>query len=123
MSSLDATLDATRDAAIDTPRDTVSEMTEAVAYLERQIARTNAVLETDDDFYPEPMQDVQKLLALAVRLYVANYHAGQDISIFPEKSGVSATDVMIACTRMLEAVNVQLFELGMFQTWSNHSNH
>jgi hypothetical protein len=103
--------------------DSVSAMAEAVAYLERQIERTNAVLETDDDFYPEPMEDVQKLMALAVRLYVANYHAGQDIPIFREGNGVSATDVMIACTRMLEAVNVQLFELGMFQTWSNHSNH
>ncbi|RXZ36933.1 hypothetical protein D9O50_10870 [Oxalobacteraceae bacterium CAVE-383] len=103
--------------------DAASGMAGVAAYLERQIERANAVMETDHEFYPEPMEDVQKVLALAVRLYVANYHAGQNISIFPEKSGVSATDVMIACTRMLEAVNVQLFELGMFQTWSNHSNH
>jgi hypothetical protein len=103
--------------------DTISGVSEAVAYLEEQIARTNAMLETDTHFEPEPMEDVQKLLALAVRLYVANYHAGQEIPIFRQGHGVSATDVMIACTRMLEAVNVQLFELGMFQTWSNHSNH
>ena len=103
--------------------DSVIDMAEVAAYLEHQIERANAVVEADIDFEPEPMQDVQKLLALAVRLYVANYHAGQEIPIFPERSGVSATDVMIACTRMLEAVNVQLFELGMFQTWSNHANH
>lgn len=103
--------------------DSVIDMAEVAAYLEQQIERANAVVEADIEFEPEPMQDVQKLLALAVRLYVANYHAGQEIPIFPAQSGVSATDVMIACTRMLEAVNVQLFELGMFQTWSNHANH
>jgi hypothetical protein len=63
---------------------------------------------------------VQKLLALAIRLYVSNYHAGREIPIFLEGHGVCATDVMIACTQMLKAVNVQLFELGMFQTWSKH---
>ena len=66
------------------------------------------------------MEDVQKLLALAIRLYVSNHHAGRDIPIFHEGHGVCATDVMIASTQMLKAVNVQLFELGMFQTWAKH---
>ena len=31
---------------------------------------------------------------------------------------VTATDVMITATAMLKAVNLQLFELGMWQAWS-----
>jgi hypothetical protein len=31
---------------------------------------------------------------------------------------VTATDVMVTATAMLKAVNLQLFELGMWQAWS-----
>ena len=31
---------------------------------------------------------------------------------------VTATDVMVTATAMLKAVNLQIFELGMWQAWS-----
>jgi hypothetical protein len=96
-------------------------LADTIAYLEDRLQRSDAALELAEVLAEEEsLEDVQKLLALAIRLYVSNYHAGREVSIFQEGSGVSATDVMIACTQMLKAVNVQLFELGMFQTWSKH---
>ena len=67
---------------------------------------------------PEPSDaDLQATLASAVRLYAARV-AERELAPFPAEAGVTATDVMIAVTAMLKAVNVQVFELGMWQSWS-----
>jgi hypothetical protein len=100
--------------------DSAPQIAGAIAYLEDRLQRSDAALELPEPPEEESLEDVQKLLALAIRLYVSNYHAGREVPIFQPGNGVSATDVMIASTEMLKAVNVQLFELGMFQTWSKH---
>ncbi len=101
--------------------DSAPQIAGAIAYLEDSLQRADAASElTEGPAEEDSLEDVQKLLALAIRLYVSNYHAGRKVPIFQPGNGVSATDVMIACTEMLKAVNVQLFELGMFQTWSKH---
>ena len=67
---------------------------------------------------PEPDDlQLQQAFADAVRLYAARA-AERDIAAFPPDAGVTATDVMIAVTAMLKAVNVQVFELGMWQSWA-----
>jgi hypothetical protein len=63
--------------------------------------------------------DVQAMLARAVQLYAgraAEREAG--LAAFPAEAQVTATEVMVTVTAMLKAVNLQLFELGMWQTWS-----
>jgi hypothetical protein len=62
--------------------------------------------------------DIQSNLAKAIRLY-AERVAERDgaLPAFPADA-VTATDVMITATAMLKAVNLQLFELGMWQAWS-----
>jgi len=62
-------------------------------------------------------EDLQILLAKAVRQYSSRASERQ-LEIFPQTSGVTATDVMFAATAMLRAVDVQLFELGTWQTFS-----
>jgi hypothetical protein len=62
-------------------------------------------------------EDLQILLAKAVRLYSSRASERQ-LEIFPQASGVTATAVMFAATAMLRAVDVQLFELGTWQTFS-----
>ena len=37
---------------------------------------------------------------------------------FPSEQSVTATEVMVTVTAMLKAVNLQVFELGMWQAWS-----
>ena len=70
---------------------------------------------------PEQLSDsdVQALLARAVRLY-AERVAARDAPLpaFPDGAEVTATDAVVTITAMLKAVNVQLFELGMWQAWS-----
>ena len=61
---------------------------------------------------------IQDMLAKAVRLY-AERAAVRDgaLPAFPSDT-VTATEVMVAVTAMLKAVNLQVFELGMWQAWS-----
>ncbi len=62
--------------------------------------------------------DIQNNLAKAIRLY-AERAAERDgaLPAFPSDA-VTATDVMVTASAMLKAVNLQLFEFGMWQAWS-----
>jgi hypothetical protein len=63
--------------------------------------------------------DVQALLARAVRLYAERVTSRDEpLAAFPEGAGITATDAVVTTTAILKAVNVQLFELGMWQAWS-----
>ena len=69
----------------------------------------------------EPMSDaeVQALLARAVRLYAERVAARDEaLAAFPPGELITATDAVVTTTAILKAVNVQLFELGMWQAWS-----
>jgi len=61
---------------------------------------------------------LQQILAAAVHAYAARIEDGAEMSPFPARRHVTATDVMLTCTSMLKAVGLQLFELGMWQAWS-----
>jgi len=62
--------------------------------------------------------EVQNTLAQAVRLY-AERAAERDGALPAFASdAATATEVMVTVTAMLKAVNVQLFELGMWQAWA-----
>jgi hypothetical protein len=65
--------------------------------------------------------DVQALLAAAVRIYAERMEEREEaLAAFPPGAGITATQAMVTITAILEAVNVQLFELGMWQAWSRH---
>jgi hypothetical protein len=62
--------------------------------------------------------DVQDMLAKSVRLY-AQRAAERDGELPAFTSdAATATEVMVTVTAMLKAVNLQVFELGMWQAWS-----
>ena len=62
--------------------------------------------------------EIQEMLASAVRLY-AERAAERDGTLPAFASdAATATDVMVTVTAMLKAVNLQVFELGMWQAWS-----
>jgi 3-methyladenine DNA glycosylase/8-oxoguanine DNA glycosylase len=63
--------------------------------------------------------EIQAMLAKAVRLYAERVAEGENtLAAFPDAANVTATDVMITATAMLKAVNLQVFELGMWQAWT-----
>ena len=64
-------------------------------------------------------EDVQALLAAAVRIYADRMEEREaPLAAFPPGAGITATQAMVATTAILKAVNVQLFELGMWQSWT-----
>jgi hypothetical protein len=63
--------------------------------------------------------EIQAMLARAVRLYAERAtESDSELPAFPSDAAMTATEVMVAVTAMLKAVNLQVFELGMWQTWS-----
>lgn len=67
-----------------------------------------------------PDEALQQALSALVRLYVEKHEAGQRILPFGENAEVSATAVLIMAGALLKGANLQLFELGMWQSWSGN---
>jgi hypothetical protein len=61
---------------------------------------------------------IQALAAIVCRAYAANQEAGVADPIVSRQSGVTSTDVMIACSALLKAADLQVFELGMWSSWT-----
>lgn len=59
---------------------------------------------------------LQTLFAEIVRNFAELREFEKDLSPFPENCDVSATEVAIAATGILEAADMAVFELGMWQT-------
>jgi hypothetical protein len=60
---------------------------------------------------------LQSLIAAACRVYTARREAGEDIAPVT-KNSISATDVMVMASGLLQAVDLAVFELGMWQNWT-----
>ena len=75
------------------------------------------VLALDDGAEP-PDELIREGLTALTRLYTVKFQIGERWSPFVDDRAMPATAVMIMCTAMLRAVNVELFELGMWQAWS-----
>lgn len=63
-----------------------------------------------------PNETVQAFVGLALKLYVCKLNESPDMLPFAEQHDISATDAVIAVSRMLKQVDVQIFELAMWQT-------
>ena len=68
----------------------------------------------------EPIPDtlVQEGMTALTRLYATKFQLGERWEPFSENNVVPATAAMIMCTAMMRQVNVEVFELGMWQSWS-----
>jgi hypothetical protein len=71
---------------------------------------------TDQKDLPDEL--VQQGLGALVRLYTVKFQVGQRWPPFPERTPMQATAAMIMCTAILRTANVEVFELGMWQSWS-----
>ena|SRR5689334_9677630 len=66
-----------------------------------------------------PNEELGQAFASIVRVFAAKAQLGEAVRPFGRNSAVTATDVAIGCTAMLDAVNLALFELGAWQSMSN----
>ena len=62
--------------------------------------------------------EIQTMLAKAVRLFVERNTEREGALPAFGPDDATATDVMVTVTAMMKAVNLQVFELGMWQAWS-----
>ena len=88
------------------------------ADLASEIAARFAEAIDDNRLDDIPDDSLGQLFASVVRAYAAKAQADGAPRPFARNSGVTATDVMIGCTAMLEGVGLQVFELGLWQSWS-----
>ena len=63
-------------------------------------------------------QAMHALLGALVKAYGAKVEAGEPYPVLPGPALVSGTDVLTICGAMLKAADLQVFELGMWQSWT-----
>ncbi len=61
--------------------------------------------------------DLQRLIAAAVKLYLAKVEAEGPFPVVPF-AGINATEAMVSASALLKGANVNVFELGLWQSWS-----
>jgi hypothetical protein len=72
----------------------------------------------DPDRVPDTA--LRELIANAVRLYAVKAENGMRVPLPPDGGGVTITDAMVVTTDLLHALNVQLFELSMWQAMTGN---
>ena len=63
-------------------------------------------------------QAMHALLAAMLKAYGVNVEAGDAYPVLAGPASVSGTDVLTMCGALLKAADLQVFELGMWQSWT-----
>ena len=63
-------------------------------------------------------QALQALFAALCKNYSARIEAGEDVLPLNPRGAVTPTDVMVTASKLLKSANLQVFELGMWQSWT-----
>jgi hypothetical protein len=92
------------------PADLSGQAQQIAAEVERGLAEGRV-----DVISPETLQ---VLMAALCRAYAAQVEAGSDVGPLAGRSIVSPTDVMVTASGLLKAADLQVFELGMWQSWT-----
>ena len=77
--------------------------------IERAFAKSDQALSEDA---------MQALMGALCRVYSAQVENGAKYTPIAEGQVVTATDVMITASGLLRAADLQVFELGMWQSWT-----
>jgi len=65
-----------------------------------------------------PPEAMQAIMASMCKLYSACVEQGAPYLPVGPRSRVTPTDVMVVASKLLRATNLQVFELGMWQSWT-----
>lgn len=96
---------------LERPADTMSDT------LSRAAAALGAAVENADQVGDA---ELRALIANAARLYAAKAADGMRTPLPPGNGGVTIDDAMLLATDLLHALNVQLFELSMWQAMTGN---
>jgi hypothetical protein len=95
-----------------------SDVLERPAETIERAAHVLAAAVTDPERIPD--DTLRVLLAGAVKLYAAKAESGMRTPLPPGGGGLTVTETMLAVTDLLHALNVQVFELSMWQAMSGN---
>jgi hypothetical protein len=65
-----------------------------------------------------PDETMRRLMTALVKLYAAKFDEGQRPALLDAGGDVSATAVLVTTSALMKASNLEIFELGMWQSWS-----
>jgi hypothetical protein len=65
-----------------------------------------------------PDEAMRELMGSLVKVYAAKFDEGQRPALIDSDSGVSATAILMATSALMKSSNLEIFELGMWQSWS-----
>jgi len=65
-----------------------------------------------------PDETMRHLMAVLVKLYATKFDEGQRPALLDAAGDVSATAVLVTTSALMRASNLEIFELGMWQSWS-----
>jgi hypothetical protein len=94
-----------------------SDVREPIETLERAATALAAAVGEPDRI---PDAELRTLLASAVKLYAAKAEGGMRMPLPPGGGGLTVTETMLTVTDLLHALNVQVFELSMWQAMSGN---
>jgi hypothetical protein len=83
-------------------------------------APLKASLERLDGVDPASIGDpeqVQHLLEAAIKLYVGLLEEGHRLAPLPDGSRVTATELVVTISNLLDQADIEVFELGMWRSW------
>ena len=91
----------------------------AFSSIEHSAAVLSALEEVAAKGQPDAIEreELQRLIITAVRLFAAKAEAEGPFPVAPP-GVLTATEVMVAAGALLKAANVNVFELGLWQSWS-----
>lgn len=65
-----------------------------------------------------PDETLRQLMTALVKVYAAKFDEGQRPVLLAADGDVSATAVLVTTSALMKASNLEIFELGMWQSWS-----
>jgi len=91
----------------------------AFSSLEHSGAVLSALEELSSSYAADAIdrEELQRLIVAIVRLFAAKAEAEGTFQAAPP-GVLTATEVMVAAGALLKAANVNVFELGLWQSWS-----
>jgi hypothetical protein len=61
-------------------------------------------------------KQVQQLFSLGFKLYIKRLQENPEMQPFPNVNSVTPTEAVVTVTRILKQINIEVFELAMWQT-------
>lgn len=75
----------------------------------------------DPDLDPDDPRLAQELLGTGIKLLGQMADQGKHVRPYPEDQELSASEVAITACLLLQAADIEIFELAMWKTWADQT--